>query len=154
VTLVDVLRFLNLCMSGVVAGGMVVVAIAILPARRQLPTASAVVLHQVTTRNIDRLMPLSTVLSGVTAVLLIGALSGGSGGARTSLVVGAAATAAIVLLSVGLNMPVNRRVARWSPEAPPADHEAVLTRWNGVHRARSVLAVVALAAYVIAAIAE
>jgi hypothetical protein len=143
----DVLQFLNLCLAAVVAGGMIVVAAAIIPARARLPVGSAVALHQITTQRIDRFMPPAAILSGATAAVLLALAE-----ADAALIIGIAATAAVGAISAALNIPVNRRIATWVPDAPPPDHGAVFRRWNSVHRARTVIAMVALAAYIIAAL--
>ena len=52
--LVDLIRIGNLCLAGLAAGGMVMVAVAIIPARSSLPAPRALELWQLTTPRIDK----------------------------------------------------------------------------------------------------
>ena len=40
--------------------------------------------------------------------------------------------------SMGVNMRINRRMAGWSPDAPPAEFSSLMDRWQKVHVIRDI----------------
>jgi hypothetical protein len=69
----------------------------------------------------------------------------------------AAALAFLILMFVvwaALIQPINRQVAGWSAESPPADWAAIgLEKWHALHAIRLALAAAALACLILAALA-
>ena len=56
----------------------------------------------------------------------------------------------IAAMTRAINIPINNRLMTWNPAAPPSDLSAVWSRWEQIHSIRTVLAIVAFAAEVIA----
>jgi len=146
------LHFCNLMLAGIAAGGQVLVLFAIVPTRGLLPTGAAVLLHREMSRRIDRFMPATVGLAAVTGVLLL--LPAAQVDARSAalLAVGIAANLCVAVLSIFALMPINRRVAGWSTDRVPAEFTLTFDRWGRLHAARTISSVVALAAYLLAAL--
>lgn len=147
------LQFTNVMLAGIVAGGMLLVLIAVIPARWRFPAAQAVALHDETSRRIDMFMPASVAGSALAALLAV--LLRSDDVSRTSVlltVVGLAASVVIAVFSLGVLMPINRQVAGWSRTAIPAEYAVVMHRWGRLHAGRTFCAVLALAAYLLAAL--
>lgn len=150
----DVLRFVNLFSAAIGAGGLAMVLVALVPAKRHLATGPAVDLHQYTTPLIDRYMPQSIAISLLSALLLLIVDFRGLRPATVATVIGAACTLGVSIVSVRFNFPINRTIAKWSVEAVPAEYPTLRQRWDRLHLIRTAFAVVALACYIIGAIAS
>lgn len=143
---VRVLRVANLSCAALSAGAQVAALAVIAPQRHEHPPETAVLLHQRATPRIDRYVPAAAVGTLLTALPLV---RDGRWSALTVLAgLGTIATA------LGLGMPLDRRIAAWSPTAPPPDHAAVFHRWDRVHTVRTACAVVAFVSSAVAATAH
>jgi len=134
--------------TGVVAGAFVTGSFAIHPAAARLGGSAHVLLRQELIRRLARWMPPFMVLPVFAA---IGALTL----CRTSVVwtleaVGLALSLATIGITVGINVPLNRRLAAWSADALPQDRENYIGRWNLGHSARTVTAVAAFICAILA----
>jgi len=147
------LHFGNVMLAGIAAGGQVLVLAAIVPTRALLPAGDAVLLHREMSRRIDRFMPATVGLAALTGVLLLLAANQGGPGSSSLLVVGIVANLCVAGLSIFALMPINRRVAGWSTDRVPVEFNATFGRWGRLHAARTISSVVALAAYLLAALA-
>jgi uncharacterized membrane protein len=116
-----------------------------------LSPSSFVQLQQVIHKTFARMMP----------VLIIGAVVGSALWAvllrsrwRTGefwLVSGASlAMMCILAMTRAVNIPINKRLMTWNAAEPPSDLSTVWAPWEQVHSIRTVLAIVAFAAEVIA----
>lgn len=142
---VRVLRVANLACAALTAGAQVAALAVIAPQRHEHPPGTAVLLHQRATPRIDRYVPAAAVGTVLTALPLV---RRGRWPALTVLTgLGTIATA------LGLGMPLDRRIAAWSPDAPPPDHAAVFRRWDRIHAVRTASAVVAFLCSAVAATA-
>jgi hypothetical protein len=50
------------------------------------------------------------------------------------------------LITLGVNVPLNKRFLSWSPDAPPVDWRHQVRKWNAADSMRLVVAVGAFAA--------
>ncbi|WP_257463375.1 DUF1772 domain-containing protein [Archangium lipolyticum] len=147
-----VLTLMVLTSIAIFVGGLVMVAAAVVPAFRSVPSDVYIRMHQVLDHYIERYMPLTagfTILTGlVLAFLLPGTW------ARVLVVAGVAFTATVSVISQFGNVPLNKRVHAWRPESPPlpAEISHLVSRWRRLHLARTTSAVLALLAFVGAAV--
>jgi len=144
-----VLTVVLLASSGIFAGGLVMVAGAIVPTFRALPAGAYVQLHQTLSRYVDRFMPataLLTILLGLALMWLY------KGAVRGLLAAGVLLTIAVAVISQFGNVPLNRKVRSWHPEAPPADTGDLLKRWRSLHLLRTFAGVLALVVFAAAAV--
>ena len=63
---------------------------------------------------------------------------------------GCALSVATIGITVAVNAPLNRRFARWSPEALPHDWERDVGRWNVAHSIRMTSALAAFTCAILA----
>jgi len=148
----DVLRFINLFVSGVSAGVLILVLIAVMPAIRSLPVATVLRFKAKFDPLVDRLNPPFVIVAVLTGVALLFV------GDPTSTqviftIVGIVGSAGIAITSLTVNMRINREMATWNPDAPPPEYEPLLARWTAVHGIRTLSGVTAFAAYLVAALA-
>ncbi len=132
----------------VMSAGIHVLGVAALnPSWRDLAPATYVEVKQAADRRFPLLMRPFT-LAGLAAVGLLAVLAGVSG----AVAVAAWAAVALVAALVGLvavlrgDLPVNRRMATWSPADPPADWQHERARWEQWFRVRTAAALVAAGA--------
>ena len=106
---------------------------AVHPAAGKLDSAAHLRLRQELIRRLSKFMPPIMFLPVVAS---IGAMTM----CRPSVLwildaVGLALSLATIGITVGINDPINRRFAVWSPEALPQDWLSYVDRWNVAHSA-------------------
>ncbi|GIF94912.1 anthrone oxygenase family protein [Catellatospora citrea] len=133
---------------GLFAGGTLFLVLA--PSLSRLPAAAYVPYWQALNRDYGRAMP--PLLLGALVLLLVtsalsyrrGALVLGLGVAATVLVV------AVIVLTVTQLEPLNRLADTWTADRQPADWADIRRQWWSLHIVRTVLAVMAFAALLVA----
>jgi hypothetical protein len=136
----DTVAIVSLTALGLLAGMMLGIFIAGYAARG-LPEESWTRRFQIENRLFTKTMPPSLMLPllGLIASVLL------TRDAVRSLFAAAAALTAIVLvITIALEVPINRQVASWTAGAAPADWTAVRDRWLRSHLARTVVGGLAL----------
>ncbi len=131
--------------SGILAGGMVEIAAAEVPTWRLLDLTAYVRVHQLVDHHIDRFMPKSAAVAGITGVLLL--VLRAPPWERFFLLAGVVMTALVAVLSEVFNRPLNRLIAGWAPAAPPPEAAAVRALWARRHLLRTLPGVVALVCF-------
>jgi hypothetical protein len=145
-----VLTIVVLITSGVLAGGLVLVAAALVPTFRALPAPASVELHQTIDRYINRYITPDTAVTIVLSGLLV-ALSDGAS-ARVLVAGGGLLCVAVTVISVRSNVPINKAIGRWQLDDLPDDVRVVHRRWALSHLARTVAGVLALVSFAAAAV--
>jgi uncharacterized membrane protein len=133
--------------AGILAGGLVMVAAAVMPTLRSLPLSTYVAAHQELDRRIERFMPWvgRTTAAAATGYLVLGDSE------RLPVGLGLALVAVVVLVSETVNVPINRAIGAWRPDRPPADASFVIARWMRFNAIRTVAAFGALVCFAAAA---
>ncbi|MGZ3457144.1 MAG: anthrone oxygenase family protein [Archangium sp.] len=147
-----VLTMVVLTSIAIFVGGLVMVAAAVLPTFRSAPANVYIWMHQTLDRYIERYMPPTagfTVLHGIGLFFLLPGTR-----ARLLVAAGVVFTATVSAISQFGNVPINKRVKTWHPEEPPPPGEItrLLARWRRLHLARTTSAVLALLAFISAAV--
>jgi len=147
-----ILTLMVLASNAIFVGGLVMVAAAVVPAFRAVPAHVYIWMHQVLDRYIERYMPLTagfTILTGLGLAFV-------HPGTWTRVLVGAGVlfTATVSAISQFGNVPLNKRVNSWRPEAPPPPGEIsrLVARWRRLHLARTGSSILALLAFIGAAL--
>jgi uncharacterized membrane protein len=127
--------------TGLVAGVLFAVAVSVVPALIAMPADRYVWAHQLLGRRYDRIMPLITAASVLSAVLLA---TRSVGLPHTALYV----TAAVCMTGVAIvsqtgNVPINNRVKRMRPEDVGPGWDDPRRRWRGWHLLRTGFALAA-----------
>jgi uncharacterized membrane protein len=151
---VQVLRFVDILAGGVVAGGFIMVLVALVSAKREMPAPSALQLHQLSTPRIDLYIPPASVLSVVAGILIIVFHDEISRTSALFTALGILFMLAVGIASVFFNMPTNRIMAKWSLDAIPSEYVEMRQRWDSVHQLRTAFGVLAFACYIIAGLAQ
>lgn len=133
--------------TGIVAGAFVMGTVAVHPAADRLDASPHMVLRQELIRRLQRFLPpfmLLPIPASIAALTLC----------RSSVVwpldaLGCALSVATVGITVAVNAPLNRRFARWSPNAMPSDWRGFVRRWNVAHSIRMTTALAAFACAVL-----
>ena len=144
------LTIVVLITSGVLAGGLVLVAAALVPTFRVLNAPASVELHQTIDRYINRYITPDTAVTIVLSGVLV-ALNDGAP-ARALAAAGGLLCLAVTVISVRSNVPINRAIGRWQLDDLPADVRGVHRRWARSHLLRTVAGVLALVSFAAAAV--
>lgn len=145
---VSLVRLINIVTAAVVAGGQIRVLLVTIPGLRQFsPEMSLQIQQTMLGDEADPYMPISTMASGFTAVILL--LFDRDAG-RKSRVLGLAGTLGVVVTSLAFHGKMNRQMRAWKAETPPPAYAAVRRQWDRMHAVRTACGTVALACYVIA----
>jgi uncharacterized membrane protein len=120
-------------------------------ARPHLTSSSFVQLQQVIHRHFVRMMP-PLILSSVATSIAWAALSPGRAPLLACWLAAAGALAMLVVavLTRVVNVPINAKLMTWRAEAPPVDLATLWAPWERVHSVRTVLAIGAFIAEVVA----
>lgn len=121
---------------------------AVHPAAATLGASPHVLLRQELIRRLSKYMPLLMLLPVITSV-------GAMVLCKTSVfrvpdAIGLALSLATVGITVGVHVPLNRRLAGWLPVALPQDWQRYVNRWNVAHSARTTTAIAAFLCAIIA----
>lgn len=149
-TVLDIFRFLSAFASGIAAGTLVAVFAGVIPVLRRLEPSEALRVKRLLDPFIDRYQPATVVLAAVSAVVIL--LHSLTTSETIFTVLGLAGSIGVGVTSVAVNMPINRAMGTWSPDAVPPDFEPLLARWIRFHGVRTLAAVIALAGFVLAII--
>ena len=119
------------------------------PSAGKLDSAAHLRLRQELIRRLSKFMPPIMFLPVVAS---IGAMTM----CRPSVLwildaVGLALSLATIGITVGINAPINRRFAGWSPDALPRGWQSYVERWNVAHSARTATALAAFLCAIFAA---
>src|SRR5215470_7032259 len=134
--------------TGLVAGAFLMGSFAIHPAAARLGASAQMLLRQELICRLSRWMPLFVLLPVLAS---IGALTLCRESVLFTLdAVGLALSLATIGITAGINVPLNRRFAAWSPDALPQDWESYLGRWNVANSARTATAVAAFVCAILA----
>jgi uncharacterized membrane protein len=148
----DVLRFINVLCSGVAAGILIVVAIAVMPTLMTFPPTIVVRFKAKFDPAVDRINPPFILFSMITGVLLL-FIGDPTSTQVIFTIIGIVGSIGVAATSMGVNMRINRTMATWDAENLPAEFQPLITRWIGVHRIRTASGTLAFICYVVAALA-
>ena len=127
--------------TGLVAGVFLMGSFAVHPAAARLDASSHFLLRQQLIHRLSKLMPPLMLLS-VAACITVFIVCRTSVSWQINTLSGVLSLATMGI-TIAVNVPLNRRFARWSPSALPCDWERSVQRWNAAHGARTATAVAA-----------
>lgn len=151
-TLLDLLRFLNIFCAGIATGTWVATQLGLIPARKELPPERAIELFHVTEREIARFNAPLVATSGIIALLILILRLSPTGTSALFTAVGCASTVGAGLISILLNMPIRRKIASWPAGSIPPEYPEIQKTWDRGNLARTALGLVAFASYVLSAL--
>ena len=145
----DVWGAIMLVAGGLFAGGAAAFAWSRVPIWRRMPQPEFVRDFDQTIRWTDKVQPGLAIVAGISG---IGFAVTAEGAARIFAALGAAGFMVVVLASVAVLVPLQRRIIA-AAEAEEAELEAMRTRWFGGNLGRSILSVAAFVLLAVAAVA-
>ena len=153
-TLENILRVLAVFLPALATGALLVNWIGLARAMVRLSARAYTELHQATNRTFDPYMPI-VVISAALGGAVLAALSPGLRSLSGQVaMLGALCYAATLPLSLTTNLRINKQVASWSVENPPADWSELRARWVRFHILRTLISVPALLFCTISALLE
>ncbi len=146
----DITRFVSIFGIGIVAGTMVTVLAAFIPIVGAVGDRDAVYIRQRMNVAIDRYQRLASGLATLAGIVSF-AFSLTTAGYVLNAV-GVAGAIGVGVVSLGFNVPINKKIDSWSIDAVPPEFRAMQERWNRLHVIRTVLSLVALAGFTASAL--
>jgi uncharacterized membrane protein len=144
---VDIARELNTLGTGILAGALLMSTLGLRPAAAMLEAAQQVFLRQQLIQRLSKLMPPFMLLPiAASSVILV---FHGTSGDWPIAAAGWAFSVSTVGITVIVNVPLNRRFARWSSSEFPEDWQIYVRRWDRANSIRFILALAAFACAVI-----
>lgn len=150
--MLELLNVAVVVVVGVLVGVEFAVAVFLNPVVDRLPDGGGIAARSDAARVLGRVMPFWYAGSIVLSVVWIANEWGSP--RMLALVVAATFLVASVLMSVLLLVPINTRVAAWSPAEAPADWKNQVRRWDRLHYVRVGLIGIAFVLLAVAAAAN
>jgi uncharacterized membrane protein len=146
-----IVRLIAIVCTGLVAGIFLGHRMGVSMATPHLPPSSYVQLQQIIHVHFVRMMPALVLASVGGSVLWTILLRSRWSTAGFWLVLGASvAMVAVLVMTRAVNIPINNQLMTWSIQAPPTNLMELWRPWEQVHSIRTVLAIAAFAAQVVA----
>jgi Domain of unknown function (DUF1772) len=143
----------SLCFGSLVAGGLILVALSVVPTFHRVPKVLGVRAHIAVDKYIEMSLPALTVATIAAAAVTL-AIGGELSTASKVLLALAIVSATWVALNSHLiNRPMNKRIRNWPLDPLPDEYPQVRRRWDRWHYVRTVAGAVLLVSLVIALIA-
>ena len=137
-----------LLFAALATGGLMVNWIGLGRAMSRLSVSTYVEFHQATNHTFDPYMPIvvvGAILGGIVlAILGIHSLSG------QLAVAGSVCYVAVLAIALSTNVRINKQIARWSVQNPPADWASIRANWIRFHIVRTLFSLPGLACYILA----
>jgi hypothetical protein len=149
------LRFVNVFLAAIVAGGQLLVLLAIVPVKRQWPQELSLKLHQdMLIVPPDRYLKPSVGAMFATAILILALRRDFTEPSGIFTAVGLASTIGVMITAQFWNFATNRVVRTLSLEPVPAEYAKLAQRWDTAHAVRTGFGVAAFVCYLIAGLAR
>jgi len=146
-------RLVNLLLAGVLTGNEVGTKVVVHPALATLPFGAQVQAEQAVVGRYGRVMPVLMSLTILSAVPMLVAIRDRRSLAFRATAAGAASYAAMVAVTVTVELPINRRVKEASPQTPPDEFRELRRRWDRYHTVRVALDLAGLTCFCLGALA-
>lgn len=145
-----IVRLVVLSLASLATGGLMANWVGLARAMALMSSAAAYTeFHQASSQTYDPYMPI-VVNGALVGGIALAALSPGLHSTSGILaIVGVVCYVAVIAISLATNVPINKLVAQWSIQTPPADWAAVRARWIRFHILRTLVSVPALASYLL-----
>lgn len=143
----QLLAGLFIVLSGLLAGTLFMVEIAVVPTFGALPPDRWVQVHRLLDRRFDPLMPRVNKVALVICAGVIVFVDGAP--AKAAFAVAGLGIVGVAVVSEAYNVRLNRQVEGWDVRALPPDWSRLQTRWASANRVRTLFAVLGFAGAVV-----
>lgn len=144
---VNVLATLFMLLSGLLAGTLFMVEIAVVPTFGALSGERWVQVHLLLDKRFDPLMPRINKVSLVICAALVVFADGL--GAKVAFASGGLCIVGVAIVSEAFNVRMNRHLSSWDPHALPLGWTGLRSRWASANRIRTIFAAAGFAAAVV-----
>jgi len=144
------LQLANVVAASIMAGGLVVVLVVVVPAFDTLPAQLSIRLHVGIDHYIERLLPPVTVVATLIAIAVLAVHDDLSTSVVALTAVGIAGGIVVAVVSHFVNRPMNGRIRAFPAGEAPPEYAEIRARWDHFHRIRTAAGVVSLACFVAA----
>lgn len=153
--LIQVLRFINISAAAIGAGGLLMVLMVIVPAKRAMDPRQSVLIHlAMLCRQPDRFMKPAGIIAGLSGLALLVLIRSYTPLAVALLVVGLVGTLGVVSCSHFFNVKTNALIESWTPETVPPNYPDVRNTWDRVHTIRTIAGLLAFVGYLTSALVQ
>jgi len=139
-----------LLFAALATGGLMVNWIGLGRAMSRLSVTTYVEFHQATNHTFNPYMPIvvvGAILGGIVLAILSAGIRSLSGELALA---GSLCYVAVVAIALSTDVRINRQIARWSVQSPPADWAPIRARWIRFHIVRTLFSLPGLACYILA----
>lgn len=137
-------HLVNLILVSVFVGTEFAVSFFVHPVLRNLPQPVHIASVQVLGRILGKVMPIWIPLIIVSALPVLYFIGSANSTAFWLTVAGTICIVLMLAISLFGNVPINKQVIDWNPQAPPDNWLELRNRWDNLHRVRVALDVAAL----------
>lgn len=143
--MVAALAVVALVLTGIVAGTMTIGLVAVRPAMHSLPVSTYVAVKQAFDVSYPKLMkPLQIASLLSTVALTVVATVAGSAVCAVLAALAVVGILVNIIITVRGDLPINKAMSAWAPDAPPSNWESQRHRWDYFNAIRTTAAVSAL----------
>jgi uncharacterized membrane protein len=151
--LIQILRFINISAAAVGAGGLLMVLMVIVPAKRAMDARQSVLIHlAMLCGQPDRFMKPAGITAGLSGVVLLILLRNHTPAEIALLAVGLVGSLGVVSFSHFFNVKTNALIQSWSPETVPPNYPEVRNTWDRIHTVRTAAGLLAFVGYLTSAL--
>lgn len=144
---VSTLAWVFLLLSGILAGTLFTVEVAIVPTLGALTGDRWVQVHTLLDKRFDPMMPRLNMVSLVICAALV--VLADTPAAKVAFALGGLFTVGVAVVSEVFNVRMNKHLNRWDPQRLPPEWLGVRTRWASWNRVRTVFAVAGFASAIV-----
>ncbi|MFB3909073.1 MAG: anthrone oxygenase family protein [Candidatus Eisenbacteria bacterium] len=151
--LLDILQWVTIVLVALVAGVFWGPWLGLSRAMRTLPPETFLSIGQTMIRLLAPIMPVLTILAAIAQVaLLVATLGQGPRVASALIAVGLALYLVALIVTLAVEVPIDKKIRAWSAASLPADWKALRDRWERFHTVRTWSALAGFAALVSAVV--
>ena len=136
-TVYTALSTIVLLLSGWLAGAESASWALVQPIVARLDATPQIRMQQGMLRTFGRVMPILLPLGAV--LIMATAVVSPSGPLRVVWVIASAAAAVLIIFTLAINVPINKRTQNWDADHPPENWQQERTRWHTYQGVRAVL---------------
>jgi uncharacterized membrane protein len=150
----QVLQVAVVVFAALATGGLMVNWIGLGRSMSRLSASTYVEFHQATNHTFNPYMPI-VVIGSLLGGIVLAILSQGTHSLSGELAIaGSLCYVAVLAIALSTDVRINRQIARWSVESPPADWNPIRARWIRFHIFRTLFSLPGLTCYILACLAS
>lgn len=145
-------HLINLILISIFTGTEFAVGVLVHPVLRKLPIPVHISSVQKLGKIIGKIMPIWTPLIIISTLPILYFTYNTQTLSFWLTIGGAVCIALMIIISLTINVPINKKVIEWDPNSPPNNWSELRSRWDNWHTVRMILDITALLLFLLAAI--